>query len=235
MLKHVKLKNVYLLFRIFIAFLLIVSILGIFINKGDASISRNIFVAMQSLALLILSFGPSYAEKKFKIQIPDFMESIFLIFIIAALLFGEIAEFFVHISWWDDILHTTSGLLVAIVGFSIINTAVNDPHKKIVLNPIVVAIFVFSFSMTVEIIWEMFEYSVDSLISSSNMMRTRDSISLVPFEGLFAIKDTMSDIILTFIASFIISTLGFFDIKYKLGIFNRWIITKKEGSNENKI
>jgi len=228
MLKRVKLSSIYLFFRIFISFLLVISVLGVFINTEDDAISRNIFVAMQSLILLVLSFSPSYAEKKFKLQIPNFMESIFLIFIIAALLLGEIAEFFVHISWWDSLLHTASGLLVAIVAFSIIKAAVNDPNKKIDINPLFIAIFVLSFTITIEIIWEIFEYAVDSFVPTSNMLRTKNSLTLEPYEGLNAIRDTMHDIILTFIAASIIATLGFFDSKYKWGIFNRWIITKKE-------
>ncbi|MGD9679432.1 MAG: hypothetical protein AB7V16_13910 [Vulcanibacillus sp.] len=228
MLKRVKLSSIYLFFRIFISFLLVISVLGVFINTEDDAISRNIFVAMQSLILLVLSFSPSYAEKKFKLQIPNFMESIFLIFIIAALLLGEIAEFFVHISWWDSLLHTASGLLVAIVAFSIIKAAVNNPNKKIDINPLFIAIFVLSFTITVEVVWEIFEYAVDSFVPTSNMLRTKNSLTLEPYEGLYAIRDTMHDIILTFIAASIIATFGFFDSKYKLGIFNRWIITRKE-------
>lgn len=224
MFKKNKLKTVYYVLRIAIFILLVVSILSIFINQDTNAISRHIFVAMQSIALLLLSFGPSYAEKKFKIEIPDFMESIFLMFIIAALLLGEIAEFFVHVSWWDDMLHTISGLVFTILGFSIINAAVDDPDKKITLNPIVIAIFVFSFSMTIEIIWELFEYSVDSLIANSNMMRTVNSITLEPLTGLDAVADTMHDIILTFFSALFISIIGFFDNKYHWNLFHRWMI-----------
>ncbi len=232
MFKKNKLKTVYYVLRIAIFILLVVSILSIFINHDTDAISRHIFVAAQSVALLLLSFGPSYAEKKFKIEIPNFMESIFLLFIIAALLLGEIAEFFVHVSWWDDMLHTISGLVFTILGFSIINAAVDDPNKKITLNPIVIAIFVFSFSMTIEIIWELFEYSVDSLISGSNMMRTVDSITLEPLEGLDAIADTMHDITLTFFSALFISVIGFFDNKYHWNLFHRWII-KSSKNKEN--
>lgn len=204
--------------------LLGINIVAIIISDDGDTISRSVFVAVQSIALLLLSFGPSFAEKKIKIEVPDFMENIFLVFIIAALLFGEIAEFFVHISWWDDLLHTTSGLLITIVGFSIINAAVKDPNKPISISPLFTSLFVFCFSMTVEIVWELFEYSVDSLITTSNMLRTRDSITLIPFEGLNAVKDTFHDITLTFIAALSISTLGYFDNKRKWGIFSKWII-----------
>ncbi len=212
--------------------LLLASILGAFIDADDADISRNIFVALQAVILILLSLGPSYAEKKFKIEIPDFMESIFLVFIIAALFLGEVAEFFVRIVWWDDMLHTISGLLVAIVGFSIINSAVKNPNKKIVINPFVIAIFVFCFSMTVEIIWELIEYTIDTFSSSSNMLRTVDSVTLVPFEGLFAIKDTMHDIILNVIAALTISIIGYFDSKNNFSFFKKWLIYSVRESND---
>ena len=229
-----KLKLFYLLVRIAMLFLLVVSILGIIIRPDDADISRSIFVIMQSLILLVLSFGPSFVAKKFNLDIPDFMESMFLLFLILALVFGEIAEFFVNVLWWDDMLHTLSGLLVAIVGFSIINSANRDPNKNLTISPLLVAVFVFSFSMTVEVVWELFEYTADSLIPSSNMMRTIDSQTLIPLSGLAAIEDTMSDITLAFIASLSISVLGFLDQKYNWNLFSKWIITPSESTERQK-
>ncbi|XMB72047.1 hypothetical protein RJI07_08055 [Mycoplasmatota bacterium WC30] len=223
-----RLKIFYYSVRIGTILLLITSILGIFIDADDADISRSIFVMIQALVLLLLSFGPSFIEKKFKLEIPDFMESIFLVFIMAALLLGEIAEFFVRIAWWDDMLHTTSGFLIAIVGFSIINSANKDPNKKLTLNPMFISLFVFCFSMTVAIIWEFLEYAIDNLATSSNMLRTVDSITLVPHVGLLAIKDTMHDLFLAAISSIIISTIGYFDTKKNLNIFRKWIIAPSE-------
>jgi hypothetical protein len=226
-----RLRLFYYFFRITIGLLLIASIVGIIIDVDGTDVSRNIFVALQASVLLLLSLGPSYAEKKFKIEIPDFLESIFLVFIIAALFLGEVADFFVNISWWDDMLHTISGILVAIVGFSIINSAVKNPKTKIVINPFVIALFVFCFSMTVEIIWELIEYTFDTFSASSNMLRTRNSITLVPFEGLEAIRDTMHDIILNVIASLTISVIGYFDAKNNYGLFKKWLIYSVRESN----
>ncbi len=219
-----KIRMFYHFVRIAMALLLTASILGIFIDADDADISRNIFVSIQAFILLILSFGPSLIERKFKLDIPDFMESIFLVFILAALMMGEVAEFFVRISWWDDMLHIISGFLVAIVGFSVVNSAVKNPNKTLIINPLVIALFVFCFSMTVEIIWELLEYTVDTLISSSNMSRTVDSVTLVPYSGLLAMRDTMHDILLNVISALTISILGYFDAKNNLNIFSKWII-----------
>ena len=219
-----RLKLFYYTVRILTSLLLVASILNLIINADDTDISRGIFVILQSVILLSLSFGPSIIEKRFKIEIPDFMESIFLVFIIAALFLGEIAEFFVNISWWDDVLHTISGFLIAIVGFSVLNTANKDPKKALSLKPIFISIFVFCFSITIGVIWEFFEFTVDSLSSTSNMTRTINSITMVPYVGLEALSDTIHDLFLASISSLIVSIFGYFDAKKNLSIFSKWII-----------
>jgi len=225
--KNRKLKLFYYSIRITMVLLLSTSILGIFIDSNDADISRNIFVAIQLAILLILSFGPSFVEKKFKLDIPNYMKSVFLIFILAALLMGEVVNFFVTVSWWDDMLHITSTVLVSIVGFSVINSVARNPDKKLVLKPFIIALFVFCFSMTVEVIWELFEYTLDNLSSSSNMLRTVNSVTLVPYNGLTAIKDTMYDLILNAISSLVISIAGYFDAKNNFDLFSKWLICPK--------
>jgi len=230
---NMKLRAFYYVVRMSMILLFIVSVLGIFIEADDSDISRNILIVIQSVVLFILSLGPSFVEKKFKIEIPDFMESIFLLFLICALILGEVVGFFVTVFWWDDMLHIISGFLVAIVGFSIINSANKNPKKPLYITPLLVAVFVFCFSMTIEIIWELIEYTIDSLLLGSNMMRTVDSNTLIPYSGLSAVKDTMHDVILAGISSLIISTLGYFDKKNNWNLFNKWIITPVEELHED--
>lgn len=222
-----RLKIFYFSLRILTGLLLLVSILNLIINRDGDDISRGVFVVIQSLSILILSFGPSIIENRFKLEIPDFLESIFLIFIIAAQFFGEIVGFFVNISWWDDVLHTSSGFLIAIIGFSVLNTANRNPNKPLILRPIFISIFVFCFSMTIAVLWEFFEFSIDSLVAGSNMMRSVNSVTLVPLEGLAAINDTIHDLFLASISSIIVSIIGYFDAKHNLSIFYKWIIKPK--------
>lgn len=219
-----RLKRFYYSIRILTTLLLLTVILNLIINSNEADLSRSVFIIVQSLVILILSFGPSIIERRFKLEIPDFMESIYLVFIIAAQFLGEIASFFVYITWWDDVLHTTSGFLIAIVGFSVLNTANKNPNTSFTIRPIFISIFVFCFSMTVGILWEFFEFSVDYLVDGSNMMRTVDSVTLVPLEGLDAVKDTIHDLFLASISSLTIAILGYFDAKKNLNFFNKWII-----------
>ncbi len=167
-------------------------------------------------------------EKRLKLQIPDTLEGVFLIFIIAALIFGEVAEFFIRVPWWDDMLHTVSGVLVAITSFSVIKTAVKNPNYSLTLNPFFIALFVFCFSMTVAIVWELFEFMIDSLATGSNMLRTVDSVTHVPLSGLEAIQDTMHDLILAALSSLLVSIIGYFDAKKGMKFFGKWIISSEK-------
>jgi len=62
------------------------------------------------------------------------------------------------------------------------------------------------------------------------MMRTMDSVTLEPFEGLHAIQDTMHDIMLNVVSALTISIMGFFDSKYSFGLFEKWIIHSTRNS-----
>lgn len=224
--KHKKrLRFFYITIRVFSLGLIAASIIGTIVNENE-ELSHSIFVIIQATALLILSLIPTFIEKRFKLEIPDFMESIFLVFIIAAQLAGEILSFYVHVSWWDDMLHAFSGFFIAMISFSFLNTASQDPTNKIKLNPFFIAIFIFSFTMALGVLWEFFEFSIDYLMDGSNMMRTVDSVTGVPLEGLDAIKDTMHDLWLASLTAGGVSLLGFIDAKMELNIFNRWIIEK---------
>lgn len=220
-----RLRFFYISIRVFSILLIAASIIGTIVNVNE-ELSHSIFVIIQATALLILSLIPTFIEKRFKLEIPDFMESIFLVFIIAAQLAGEILSFYVHVSWWDDMLHAFSGFFIAMISFSFLNTASKDPNNRIKLNPLFIAIFVFSFAMALGVLWEFFEFSVDYLMDGSNMMRTVNSVTGVPLEGLEAIKDTMHDLWLASITAGGVSLLGYIDAKMELNIFNKWIIEK---------
>ena len=220
-------KVVFFITRGAIILLLAVSIASFFIDKGDADISRNIFVITQTSILLLLTFTPTFIEKVFKVEIPDFIETLFLFFIVSALLLGEVANFFITVWWWDVMLHIFSGLLVAIVGFSIYVGSIKERKSKKTNHPFFVALFVFCFTVTVEISWELIEYLFDLTVANSNMLRTVDSVTLVPFSGIEAVKDTINDILLNMASAFVIAVLGFFDFKYSWNLFSKWMINPK--------
>ena len=121
---------------------------------------ENVFVCILSLMLLI---APFFIEKKFKISIPSTLEIIILCFIFSAEILGEINSFYVKIPHFDTLLHTINGFLCAGVGFSLVDL-LNENNKNINLSPLYLSLVAFSFSMTIGVLWEFFEYGADRLL-----------------------------------------------------------------------
>lgn len=120
----------------------------------------NIENALMCILSLFLFVLPYIIEKTFKIDFPSSLERIVFIFIFAAEILGEINNFYGTVPLWDTVLHTVNGFLCGSIGFSLIYL-LNKKTHLIKLSPIFVALVSFCFSMTVGIVWEMFEYSMD--------------------------------------------------------------------------
>lgn len=120
----------------------------------------------EGLALCILSLIlfliPSLVEEKMKVELPPLFECIIYAFIYAAEILGEVNRYYTRIPGWDTMLHTLNGFLCAAIGFSLFDI-LNRKSKNIRLSPFYVAMVAFCFSMTVGVVWEFFEYTMDSI------------------------------------------------------------------------
>lgn len=139
----------YFLVRILVILCLIRQIINLDIE--------NVLICILTLILLML---PMFIKKNFKVELPDTLETIIVLFIFAAEILGEINSFYQHIPIWDTILHTLNGFLCAAVGFSLINL-LNKNIDSINMSNIFVVLVSFCFSMTVGVCWEFLEYSID--------------------------------------------------------------------------
>lgn len=124
---------------------------------------HNVFLCILTLILFVIPF---FIEDKFKVTIPNVLEIIILLFIFSAEILGEIQNFYNIIPNWDTLLHTLNGFLSAAIGFSLIDILNRADKFHIELSPIFVALVAFCFSMTVGVVWEFFEYTADSLLST---------------------------------------------------------------------
>ncbi|MBQ9359512.1 MAG: hypothetical protein IJT96_00580 [Lachnospiraceae bacterium] len=118
--------------------------------------------AMLCVLSLILFLLPSFVEDTFRITIPPVFQVIIFGFIFAAEILGEIDHFYVRIHGWDTMLHTMNGFLCAAVGFSLIYL-LNRDSKNVNLSPFYLTLVAFCFSMTVGVVWEFFEFTMDQL------------------------------------------------------------------------
>lgn len=122
----------------------------------------NIENALLCILSLILFLVPATIEETFKIDFPTILEIIILLFIFSAEILGEIHNFYGIFENFDDALHTLNGFLAASIGFSLVYL-LNENSKNFKLSPIFVSLVAFSFSMTIGVAWEFFEYSMDNI------------------------------------------------------------------------
>lgn len=202
---------------------------------------ESMFVCLLVLVLFML---PSFLERKLKIELPDTLEIIILIFIFAAEILGELGCYFIHYPSWDTMLHTTSGFLCAAIGFSLVNLLNKDNRISLSLSPLYMAIAAFCFSMTIGVLWEFIEFSADRLflldmqkdtvittISSVTLDATNSNTPIVIRNindvavngqslGLggyldIGLYDTMEDLFVNFIGAVVFSLFGYFYVKHQ--------------------
>ena len=122
---------------------------------------QNALLCVLSLVLFLL---PSIAEKKFKIDLPNVLEIIIMLFIFSAEILGEINNFYGIYAHFDSALHTLNGFLCASIGFSLVYL-LNENIESFKLSPLFVCLVAFSFSMTIGVVWEAFEYGMDKFFN----------------------------------------------------------------------
>lgn len=120
---------------------------------------NNVFLCILTLILFLV---PTFIERKVNIEFPDTLQIIILLFIFSAEILGEINEYYLTIKHWDTILHTINGFLCAAIGFSLIDILNQKEFIYVTLSPVFVALVAFSFSMTIGVCWEFFEYGMDT-------------------------------------------------------------------------
>ncbi len=194
--------------------------------------------------VLILFLLPNLIERTLRIDIPNTLEVLILLFIFAAEILGELQSYYIQFPYWDTILHTINGFVCAAFGFSLVDILCRNKKEKFNLSPLYMALVAFCFSMTVGVIWEFFEYGMDLLVhtdmqkdtvihtlytvaldpTASNKVITVDGIQSVMINGTelglggyldIGLIDTMNDLLVNFIGAIIFSFIGFFYIKYR--------------------
>ena len=122
----------YILLRISVVMVLIAQVLN-----GNF---ENVMLCVLTLILFTL---PSLIERRLKIDLPDTLEIVILLFIYSAEILGEIRAFYVIFPFWDTVLHTLNGFLCAAIGFSLIDLLNRSKKFTFSLSPLYVAVVSF--------------------------------------------------------------------------------------------
>lgn len=139
-------------------FLLRVLVVLSMIGQGLNGNWNNVALCILTLVLFTL---PNIISRRFNIDFPEPLEIIVYLFIFSAEILGEIQNFYGIFEHWDTILHTLNGFLCAALGFSLVDILNHNEDFHIHMSPAFAALVAFSFSMTVGVMWEFGEYTVD--------------------------------------------------------------------------
>ena len=183
---------------------------------------HNMFLGILTLILFMV---PQFIDKKLGVTIPVGLETVILIFIFSAEILGEINAFYVKIPVWDTILHTTNGFLMAAIGFALIDLFNRSDRFSIKMSPYFVAFFAFCFSMTVGVLWEFFEFSMDWffgldmqkdwIVPAINSVKLNPTGANIPIHVDVQSVDTMKDLMVNFVGAVVFSVIGILYLKHR--------------------
>ncbi len=192
----------------------------------DSQSLMNAFIALLGF---VLTFIPEATERilRNRIRFSSALKCAIVLFIFGAEFCGEIRNFYFRFSWWDTLLHSMSGVILAMIGFMLVY-ALNDSGRiSVTLSPFFIALFAFTFALASGALWEIFEYGGDRLLGM-NMQK------YLPPEGVLyeaiggqtaltysaeawrfdaGLIDTMNDLICDALAALAVSVVGYLSLK----------------------
>lgn len=200
---------------------------------------ENVFTCVLALILFLV---PAFFKKNLGIELPGVLEIIIMLFIFSAIILGEIGCYYVKVPLWDTMLHTVNGFLCAAIGFSLVDILNRNNRFKFNLSPLYLSIVAFCFSMTIGVLWEMFEFGADVFLQTdmqkdfvinristvtldatlSNTPVVINGIHDVAVNGEslglggyldIGLIDTMKDLIVNFLGAVVFSVIGYFYVK----------------------
>lgn len=227
-------RSSFLVYVVLRALVILVMILQIFNRNYE-----NVFLCALTLLLLIV---PSFLQVNLKIELPTGLEIILLFFVFAAEILGEIEAYYIRFPFWDTMLHTLNGFLMAAIGFSLVDILNRNERFKFELSPFFVAIVAFCFSMTIGVLWEFFECAMDLFfgqdMQKDTIVHAFSSVMLDPeganhpirVSGIYDVAvngqslglggyldigllDTMKDLFVNFVGAVIFSAVGYVYIR----------------------
>ncbi len=123
------------------------------------AVAGQYLYVLLSIATILLLFVPWLVEAVFDIVISPPLKIIYMCCAVAGPVCGPIYKLYYLIPFWDTMLHTISGFLLAGIGFAI--PEITDRNNNNSPNLILRMVLAFCFSMAAAVLWEFFEFSMD--------------------------------------------------------------------------
>lgn len=165
-------------------------------------VRRNWENVVLTFAVILLTLVPAFLFRRYRVIIPPEFQLVSALFVFLSLFLGSAFDFYYKFWWWDLVLHTASGFLLGIIGFIVLfllNSTERLPHG---MHPIFLCLFGVTFSVTLGVLWEIFEFACDRIWPGLNMQSTGTGV-----------VDTMKDLIVDTLGALIVGLMGYVYLK----------------------
>jgi hypothetical protein len=178
---------------------------------GLAAWRMEWIVVFVASAALIATFLPSMIRRKYDVYLPVEFEFLTVLFVYATLYLGEIHSYYTRFWWWDSVLHGGSALVFGVIGFMLVYVLNQEARIHLNMKPGFVALFAFTFALSIGALWEIFEFAMDGFLG----LRMQKS----------GLVDTMWDLIIDAGGALITTLLGYVYLKgkYNSVVFDRLV------------
>ncbi len=142
---------------------------------GSAADSSRIMNAMAAF----VSAGPPPLPARFArisfLELTPGLHLFYTAYILLSIFFGSIIGFYSLLPWWDTFLHFLSGVLFSLVGLILFFSILDDEQAGRRIRPAVPILFALFFTAACGVVWEFYEFTVDSL-AGMNMQRWQSEL-----------------------------------------------------------
>ncbi len=182
--------------------------------ESETAIHTNpdyVLMLVECLLGLISIHIPTFLAKKLRFELPVILYIMFIVFLYCAIFLGEVRSFYYRVPFWDSILHSFSAMMLGVFGYMLISILNKNKKIALKLTPFFMAVFAFSFALSIGTLWEIYEFTFDGILGL-NMQKfmTYDGEVLIGHEAL---SDTMKDLIIDAIGALVAAVLGYFFTK----------------------
>ena len=194
----------------FSVILLAAQVISMICVDTDIAVGHIAFQIFENLLMIIVILVQPVLRKTTGKTISKAMEITFVGFCFASLVMGDLFDFYGRFPWWDMALHVISGIMLGIIGHEIITNVkgidINDSLYHLAFK----ILWIMCFALAAGAMWEIWEYATDGIfgLNSQEFLQTSGTFDdTTPLQGRVALKDTMEDLILDFLGSFIVAAI----------------------------
>lgn len=164
----------------------------LFLIRGDW---ENAFLTLAVIGFVVV---PAFVLRRYRVYVPPEFQLVAVAFVFLSFFLGSARDYYYKFWWWDMVLHTTSGFLLGILGWITLFLLNKTDRIPSGMRPSFLCFFAVTFAVFLGVLWEIFEFAVDSLWPEVNMMSHETGVA-----------DTMQDLIVDTVGATTVALMGY--------------------------